>query len=274
MSQTSEEELSIAAKRRIERNRQKAIIIRRSKLVSHPYAKGEVISEDTTTLKIGAKKYKDTGGGFLLEEESDFADIPDKVLEQLEPPIFDPDRPTCEKCNKVFATSWLFDKFTIKCCDTCRDPEVHKLITKTEAKETYLLKDCDFDKREPPLKFIQQKNPHNAHWGDMKLYLETQCKYRCLQTYRLRKEHLKCGAVKKKLKMSGYVEKKKKVIAKSKKYEKQMKELRKGMRSSLYDRTRSVTHTHEFGPETYNEKEDTYHRKCTTCSYEETFEKM
>lgn len=27
----------------------------------------EVISE-TTTLKIGATKYKDTGGGFLLEE--------------------------------------------------------------------------------------------------------------------------------------------------------------------------------------------------------------
>lgn len=66
----------------------------------------------------------------------------------------------------------------------------------------------------------------------------------------------------------------KRVIAKSKKYEKHMKELRKGMRSSLYDRTSVGKHTHEFGPETYNEEDDTYHRKCTSCPYEETFEKM
>lgn len=53
-----------------------------------------------------------------------------------------------------------------------------------------------------------------------------------------------------------------------------MKELRKGMRSSLFDRTKAGKHTHDFGPETYNEEDDTYNRKCTTCPYEETFEKM
>ena len=52
--------------------------------------------------------------------------------------------------------------------------EKHKLITKTEAKNTYLLKDADFDRREPPLKFIVRKNPHNPRWGDMKLYLLSQ----------------------------------------------------------------------------------------------------
>lgn len=46
------------------------------------------------------------------------------------------------------------------------------------------------------------------------------------------------------------------------------------MRSSLYDRTSSSSHTHEFGPETYNEEDDTYTRNCLTCPYEETFEKM
>lgn len=49
--------------------------------------------------------------------------------------------------------------------------EKHKLISRTEAKQRYLLKDVDLDKREPPLRFILKKNPHNAHWGDMKLYL-------------------------------------------------------------------------------------------------------
>lgn len=66
----------------------------------------------------------------------------------------------------------------------------------------------------------------------------------------------------------------KRVLAKSKKYEKQLKELRKATRSSLYDRTSAASHTHTFDEETYNEEEDTYHRKCTTCPYEETFEKM
>lgn len=48
------------------------------------------------------------------------------------------------------------------------------LITKSDAKKKYLLKDADFDMREPALKFILKKNPHNQRWGDMKLYLESQ----------------------------------------------------------------------------------------------------
>ncbi|KAJ8940148.1 hypothetical protein NQ314_010815 [Rhamnusium bicolor] len=120
MAENLEEDLPRFMKQKIERNRQKAIIIKRSKLVSHPYTKGAVISEDTTTIKIGATKYKDTGGGFLLEEEPEAADIPENVAVQVQAPIFEPDRPTCEICHKQFATSWLFDNFTLKCCDTCR----------------------------------------------------------------------------------------------------------------------------------------------------------
>jgi DNA-repair protein complementing XP-A cells len=49
--------------------------------------------------------------------------------------------------------------------------EKYDLITKTEAKKEYLLKDCDIDLRSPPLRFILGKNPHNSRWGEMKLYL-------------------------------------------------------------------------------------------------------
>lgn len=66
----------------------------------------------------------------------------------------------------------------------------------------------------------------------------------------------------------------KKVLAKSKKYHKQMKELRMSVRSSLYNKTLAASHTHQFGSEVYNEDDDTYTHTCTTCSYEETFEKM
>ena len=66
------------------------------------------------------------------------------------------------------------------CCFIYRDSdEKHKLITKTDAKNKYLLKDCDFDKREPPLAFIVKKNPHNPRWGDMKLFLELQVSKNC-----------------------------------------------------------------------------------------------
>ncbi|XP_056635612.1 DNA repair protein complementing XP-A cells homolog [Diorhabda sublineata] len=261
MSENTEEMANIV-KQRIERNRQKAIILKRSKLVSHPYNKGE-FEETTTTLKIGTTKYKDTGGGFLLEE-NDEPDELELLLSQAEAPILELDRPTCEVCNKTFGTSWLFEKFNFKCCDGCRNSETHKLITKTEAKETYLLKDCDLDKREPILKFVQQKNPHNPRWGDMKLYLLLQIEKRALEVWGTEEQ----------LEKERELREEKKVLAKSKKYEKRLKELRKGMRSSLYNRTTAASHTHEYDKETYNEDDDTYHRKCLTCPYEETFEKM
>jgi DNA-repair protein complementing XP-A cells len=65
-----------------------------------------------------------------------------------------------------------------------RDKEgKHSLITKTEAKQEYLLKDCDLDKREPALKYIVRKNPHNANWGEMKLYLHLQIEQRALEVW-------------------------------------------------------------------------------------------
>lgn len=257
------EEISKVVKERIERNRQKAIILKRSKLVSHPYNNEIQTENTTTTLKIGTTKYKDTGGGFLLEEV-DEPDELEQLLIQAEAPIIEEDRPICENCKKPFACSWLYDKFEQKCCDSCKDPEIHKLIPKTEAKESYLLKDCDLDKREPPLKFITQKNPHNVRWGDMKLYLLIQVEKRALEVW----------GTEENLEQERELREEKRVMSKSKKYEKQLKELRKGMRSSLYDRTNKASHTHEFGEETYDEQEDSYHRKCLTCPYEETFEKM
>lgn len=40
MSEYTDEDLPTPVKKKIEQNRQRAIILKRSKLVSHPYAKG------------------------------------------------------------------------------------------------------------------------------------------------------------------------------------------------------------------------------------------
>lgn len=264
MSENSEEDLPRYLKERIEKNRQKALALKKSKLVHHPYSKGEVISIDKTTIKIGATKYKDTGGGFLLEENPEEPQQEELPIVQQEAAIAEPDRPNCRTCGKQFATSWLFDNYDCRCCDECKESEEYKLITKTEAKTKYLLQDCDLEKREPPLKFIKRKNPHNVRWGDMRLYLELQVEQRALEVWESHE----------KLEEERESREEKKVLSKTKKYHKQLKELRMSMRSSLYDRTRGASHTHEFGPETYNEVDDTYTRKCNTCPYEETFEKM
>lgn len=146
-----------------------------------------------------------------------------------------------------------------------RDSEdKHSLITKTEAKSEYLLADCDFDKREPPLKCIMRKNPHNNRWGSMKLYLHIQVEERALMVWETKEALI----AEKKLREG------KKETAKAKKYSKQMKELRMNVRSSLFDKTKGRTHTHNFGPESYNEEEDIFSHTCTICHLTESYEKM
>lgn len=119
------------------------------------------------------------------------------------------------------------------------------------------------EKREPPLRYLNRKNPHNARWGEMKLYLQIQVEKRALEVW----------GSEEKLQEELEKREEKRVVNKGKKYQKQMKELRMSMRSSLYDRT-SAFHVHEFGPEKYNEADDTYARSCLTCTYRETFEKI
>lgn len=46
------------------------------------------------------------------------------------------------------------------------------------------------------------------------------------------------------------------------------------VRSSLFDKTTKSSHTHEYGPERYNESDDTYSQKCKTCGFVHTYEKL
>jgi len=52
------------------------------------------------------------------------------------------------------------------------------------------LKDCDIDKREPILKYIVKRNPHNSRWGSMKLYLESQVDYNSFSINTVKHKHL------------------------------------------------------------------------------------
>uniref|UniRef100_A0A8D0GTT1 XPA, DNA damage recognition and repair factor n=1 Tax=Sphenodon punctatus TaxID=8508 RepID=A0A8D0GTT1_SPHPU len=250
--------LSAAMKAKIERNRQRALMLRQARLATRPYP---AAGEGSTKVKA-PPKIVDTGGGFFLEEEEEEEQKIKKIVHQPGP-VLEFDYLICDECGKEFMDSYLMHHFDLATCDNCRDvEEKHKLITRTEAKQDYLLKDCDLDKREPVLKFILKKNPQNPQWGDMKLYLKLQVVKRSLEVWGSEEalEEAKETRQDSREKM------------KQKKFDKKVKELRRAVRSSVWKKQTSV-HQHEYGPEE-NVDEDTYKKTCTICGHELTYEKM
>lgn len=63
----------------------------------------------------------------------------------------------CVECEEEYSDSYLYKNFGFSCCEKCKNEENSELITKTMARDEFLMKDCDFDKREPPLRFISRK---------------------------------------------------------------------------------------------------------------------
>lgn len=249
--------LSKAQKATIERNRQKALLVREAKATKRTLANAEKEASIAVPHKV-----IDTGGGFLLEEETETT----STLNVVHRPgaLVDCDALICEECGRDFVESYLYDKFSKVVCDACKDmDEKHRLITKTDAKDRYLLKDTDLDKREPTLKFILKKNPHNNRWGEMKLFLESQVAERALEIWesdeKLEEERERRNANKDK--------------QKQKKFDKKVNELRMAVRGSLYKKM-TGGHQHEYAPESYNEADDTYTKTCETCGHSVTFEKM
>ncbi|XP_069633827.1 DNA repair protein complementing XP-A cells isoform X2 [Haliaeetus albicilla] len=238
--------LSAAALAKIERNRQRALALRQARLAARPYpAAGGVRAR-------APPKVVDTGGGFFLEEEEE-EEEPGAAEKIVHPPGKKTSREPCRK--EVYLSHHHFT--------SSRDAEdKHKLITRTEAKEEYLLKDCDLDKREPVLRFIVKKNPHNSRWGDMKLYLKLQVIKRSLEVWGSEESLQKAKELRRDSREK----------MKQKKFDKKVKELRRAMRSSLWKKEASI-HEHEYGAEE-NIDEDVYKKICTVCGHELTYEKM
>ncbi|XP_025416959.1 DNA repair protein complementing XP-A cells homolog isoform X2 [Sipha flava] len=267
-------ELTEEQRKRIEENRQKAILLRqeKSKFRAHtsqkPVVSQKVDQDNIITVTVAGQSYVDTEAGFLLNKD-DLSDTNKQVSLAPEPnPILlKSEQPNCLECNQEFGISFLMTNFDHPVCDRCKEKfgkEKFDLITKTEAKKEYLLKDCDIDLRTPPLKFILGKNPHNSRWGEMKLYLILQVEKRALEVWGSEEE------VERQIELRHEKQK----ASKLKMYKKKLKDLRKSTRSSLYTKVTKASHEHVFDSEIYNEKEDNYERTCITCGFHEIFEKI
>ncbi|NP_001411784.1 DNA repair protein complementing XP-A cells homolog isoform 2 [Mus musculus] len=216
-------QLPAAVRASVERKRQRALMLRQARLAARPYPAAAA-----------------TGG-----------------------PVMEFDYTICEECGKEFMDSYLMNHFDLPTCDSCRDADdKHKLITKTEAKQEYLLKDCDLEKREPALRFLVKKNPRHSQWGDMKLYLKLQVVKRALEVWGSQEA----------LEDAKEVRQENREKMKQKKFDKKVKELRRAIRSSVWKRE-TTTHQHKYGPEE-NLEDDMYRKTCTLCGHELTYEKM
>lgn len=257
--------LTVLQKARIENNRLKALELRKVKKDAED--RKQIVAK---RLKQTVAVEVDTGAGFFVDDDDEdgrgkAVDFDYKKFIESEPfaIVGDGNDVECEECCRPFTLSFLRSKFSHNVCDDCHDRDRHKLITRTTAKTKYLLKDADLDKREPVLPFITKRNPRNNHWGEMKLYLESQCHARAMEIWESM-DAIEEEATRRKI-----------VSAKSKakKYDKKMNELKKEVRSSLYT-VKLSGHVHEWGAESYNEETDEYTKQCTTCGHSSTYEKM
>ncbi|KAK3491122.1 XPA protein C-terminus-domain-containing protein [Neurospora hispaniola] len=81
----------------------------------------------------------------------------------------------CRECGSLEIDFVWAETFGCAVCGKCKErwPEKYSLLTKTEAKEDYLLTDPEL--KDPELlPHLSKPNPHKSHWHDMMLFLRYQ----------------------------------------------------------------------------------------------------
>ncbi|KAI9653848.1 MAG: hypothetical protein M1821_006879 [Bathelium mastoideum] len=81
----------------------------------------------------------------------------------------------CRECG-IPDIDWKWEEvFDCAVCNSCKErvPEKYSLLTKTEAREDYLLTEPEL-KDEKLLPHLEKPNPHKATWNNMMLYLRYQ----------------------------------------------------------------------------------------------------
>lgn len=81
----------------------------------------------------------------------------------------------CRECDNIEVDWKWLEIFKCAVCNSCKDkfPEKYSLLTKTEAREDYLLTDPEL-KDEELLPHLERPNPHKSTWNNMMLFLRYQ----------------------------------------------------------------------------------------------------
>ncbi|KAJ2756334.1 DNA repair protein rad14 [Coemansia pectinata] len=206
-------------------------------------------------------KMNDTRAGFL-EEDSAAAGSPEKKRKvvSIDDIPFNPDpseATKCCECGSIDLDMVYLKVFKVMVCKPCVDkiPDKYSLLTKTEAKEDYLLTDSELRDREL-FPVWEKANPHKSTWNNMLLYM---------------RQHLELFAAKKwdglenlDKEFERRIDEKRE--RKEKKYKQSVANLRRRTRVEEWEKTRrqrlNIDNTHEH---VYEPIDDGSEQKCTIC---------
>ncbi|KAI4135214.1 MAG: hypothetical protein LQ347_000853 [Umbilicaria vellea] len=181
----------------------------------------------------------------------------------------------CRECGSM-ELDWKWEEiFGCAVCNACKEkvPEKYSLLTKTEAKEDYLLTDPEL-KDDELLPHLERPNPHKATWNNMMLYLRYQ-----VEEYAFTKKWGSAEALDKEF-AKRETEKKKR---KEDKFKSKLHELKKKTRVEAYRRSRQAgggggefgdevgrggKHTHVWGRSVENEETGMGVKTCVECGME------
>jgi DNA repair protein len=155
-------------------------------------------------------------------------------------------------------------------CDLCRDVHYdlkYCCVTKTEAKEEYLLRDEDLEAEFGGLRCVERKNKRHESWSAVKLYLLAQVEEKSFARYGGEE------GLEEELERKAHEKRRRKAVAN----EKQVKKLRKQTITAKWmsgSSSSTSKHVHEFEPEVYDADTDMWSKACTSCEFIEEYEKM
>lgn len=180
---------------------------------------------------------------------------------------------SCRECETLEVDWKWLDVFDLAVCNACKEkfPEKYSLLTKTEAREDYLLTDPEL-KDENLLPHLERPNPHKSTWHNMFLYLRCQ-----VEEYAFSEK--RWGSAEALDAEFGRRESDKK-RRKENKFKSRLADLKKRTRVEAHQRSRKGgggnfgddlgdgKHTHEFGRPVDHPDTGMPVKKCTICGLE------
>jgi DNA-repair protein complementing XP-A cells len=185
----------------------------------------------------------------------------------------------CRECGSL-EIDWKWqDVFGIGVCKACIEkiPDKYSLLTKTEAREDYLLTDEEL-KDDRILPHLERPNPHKTNWNNMQLFMRLQVEHYALGPQRWGSAEALDEEYERRSKMAKQ--------RKEKKFNKKLQDLKKRTRVEAYqramrnggaagdvkfgDRIRGPgdRHEHEWGRSVLDPETGMTRKRCEECGME------
>ncbi|KAJ1857474.1 DNA repair protein rad14 [Coemansia sp. RSA 1822] len=115
---------------------------------------------------------RDTKAGFIEEEKAESPEKKRRVLDLDTIALELSAQDSCVECGSIDLDVTYAKVFRTQVCKACIEkiPDKYSLLTKTEAKEDYLLTDGELRDRDL-FPVWEKANPHKSTWNNMLLYL-------------------------------------------------------------------------------------------------------